>query len=242
MRPVYSWPEAMAHLDGQSWLTDRTPGRRVGWQTVEVSSSDTTVVRPERPAVPPIVSMMLPVLAMLTVMWVEELIDVPLDGRLNRFGIRARRIDGLDGILFSPFLHAGFAHLIANTLPFLVLGGVIAIGGSTRFLQVTVVVGLIGGAGTWLTGPSNSVTIGASGLVFGYLMYLLSRGIFARRLSYVLGSLVVFVFYGSILWGLIPSPGISWQGHLFGALGGVAAAALLHRRADQVVSSSSAAI
>jgi len=165
---------------------------------------------------------------MVAIMWIAEIVDVPLDGRLDRYGIRPRRLDGLDGIVFSPFLHAGFGHLVANTVPFVVLGGVICLGSKRRFLQVTVIVGLIGGAGTWLTGESNSIHIGASGLVFGYVLYLVSRGIFARKVTYLLGGVLVLSVYGGVLWGLLPAPGISWQGHLFGAVGGVAAASLLH--------------
>lgn len=161
-------------------------------------------------------------------MWGEEVVDTFMDGRLDRFGIRPRQVDGLDGIVLSPFLHSGFTHLIANTIPFLVLGTAIGLGGMRRFLTVTVITALIGGLGTWLIGPENTVHIGASGLVFGYLSYLVSRGLFARKLTYLLGGIVVLAVYGGALWGLLPSPGISWQGHLFGAVGGVVAASVLH--------------
>lgn len=170
----------------------------------------------------------LPVAVMVAVMWATEIVDLPLDGRLDRFGIRPRRFDGLDGIVFSPFLHGGFGHLIANTLPFLLLGVAIAIGSARRFLVVTAIVAVVGGLGTWLTGPANSVHIGASGLVFGFVTYLVSRGIFARNLAYLAGGLVVLMVYGGVLWGLLPRPGISWQGHLFGAVGGIVAARLVH--------------
>jgi len=170
---------------------------------------------------------------MLAVMWVTEIVDVPLDGRLDRFGIRPRRVDGLDGVVLAPFLHGGFGHLIANTFPFLFLGGIIAGGTMARFVRVTLIVGLIGGFGTWLTGPSRSIHIGASGLLFGYLTYLISRGFFARKLTYIAGGILVFLLYGGILWGLLPSPGVSWQGHLFGAAGGVAAAWFLHGQPDE---------
>jgi len=182
----------------------------------------------ERPRAAELFTPVLPVLAMLAAMWGEEVVDTVADGRLDRFGIRPRQLDGLDGIVLSPFLHGGFGHLIANSLPFLLMGAAICIGSTARFVQVTVIVGLIGGVGTWLTGPAHSVHIGASGLVFGYLTYLISRGIFARKVTYILGGIVTFMFYGGVLWGLLPRPGISWQGHLFGAAGGVAAAWLLH--------------
>lgn len=123
----------------------------------------------ERPRSAELFTPILPVLALLAVMWGEEAVDTALNGRLDRFGIRPRALDGLDGILFAPFLHGGFGHLIANTFPFLLMGGAICLGSVRRFVQVTVIVGLIGGVGTWLTGPEHSVHTGASGLVFGYL-------------------------------------------------------------------------
>jgi membrane associated rhomboid family serine protease len=186
-----------------------------------------------RPRLAEVVTPIMPVLVMLAVMWVTEIVDLPLDGRLDRFGIRPRRIDGLDGVVFAPFLHGGFGHLIANTFPFLLLGGVIASGGAARFVRVTLVVAVVGGLGTWLTGPAHSIHIGASGLVFGYLTYLISRGLFARKLTYIAGGVIVLMFYGGILWGLLPRPGVSWQGHLFGAAGGVAAAWALHGQRDE---------
>jgi membrane associated rhomboid family serine protease len=189
--------------------------------------SPSTATKPELAAT---AQRALPVAVMLAVMWIEEIIDLPLNGRLDRFGIRPRHISGLDGILFSPFLHNGFRHLIANTIPFAVLGLLIAVGGASRFVSVTVIVGLIGGLGTWLTGSYYSVHVGASGLVFGYLTYLVARGFFDRKVGFILGGVAVMLLYGGVLWGLLPSPGVSWQGHLFGAVGGIVAAALLHRK------------
>ena len=175
----------------------------------------------------------LAVLVMLAVMWIVEIVDVPLDGRTDGYGIRPREIGGLDGVVFAPFLHAGFGHLIANTVPFAVLGGVIALGSSKHFAQVTIITGLVAGLGTWLTGRSHSIHLGASSLVFGYLLYLMSRGIFARRPTWILGGVLVAAVYGGILWGVLPTqPGISWQGHLFGAIGGVCAASSIHERRD----------
>jgi membrane associated rhomboid family serine protease len=179
-----------------------------------------------------LVSPALAVVVMLAVMWIVEIVDVPLDGKTDGYGIRPREVGGLDGVVFAPFLHAGFGHLIANTVPFAILGGVIALGSSKHFAQVTIITGLIAGLGTWLTGQSHSIHLGASGLVFGYLLYLMSRGIFARRLSWIIGGVVVAVAYGGILWGVLPTPGISWQGHLFGAIGGVCAASSIHERRD----------
>lgn len=171
---------------------------------------------------------LMPVGVMLAAMWVLEIVDTVVNHRLDRYGIRPRRLDGLDGIAWAPFLHGGFGHLIANTIPFALLGAAIALGALKRFVLVTLIVAAVSGVGTWLTGPANTVHIGASGLVFGYLTYLLARGLFARNVLYILGGVVVFMVYGGVLWGLLPRPGISWQGHLFGAVGGVVAAYVLH--------------
>lgn len=164
----------------------------------------------------------------VAVMWVVEIIDLIPGTNLDRWGIRPRELVGLVGIVTAPFLHNGFAHLISNTIPFLILGGIIAASGVAQFFRVTVIVGLTAGLGTWLLGQSGSYHIGASGLVFGYLTYLLARGLFERKLVYLAVGLLVLFLYGSVLWGLVPRPGISWQSHLFGALGGVLAARVLH--------------
>jgi membrane associated rhomboid family serine protease len=185
-------------------------------------------VRATEQTEPTFVATLAPVGVMLAVMWALEIVDTVAGGRLDRFGIEPREASGLDGVAWAPFLHGGFGHLIANSVPFALLGAAIAIGALKRFVLVTVIVALISGLGTWLTGPSNSIHIGASGLVFGYLTYLLTRGVFARNVWYLLGGVVVFMVYGGALWGLLPSPGISWQGHLFGAIGGVVAAYALH--------------
>ncbi len=165
---------------------------------------------------------------LVAVMWVVEIIDLIPGTNLDRWGIRPRELVGLVGVVTAPFLHNGLAHLVSNTIPFLILGGIIAASGVAQFLRVTVIVGLTAGLGTWLVGQADSYHIGASGLVFGYLTYLLARGLFERRLTYLAVGLVVLFLYGSVLWGLVPRPGISWPGHLFGALGGVLAARVLH--------------
>jgi membrane associated rhomboid family serine protease len=182
----------------------------------------------------PAVRGMLFVAAMAALMWVVEVVDQVAGGRLDRAGIEPRDVDGLDGIVFAPFLHGGFDHLIGNTIPFLLLGFAIALGGVARVATVTVVVALVGGLGTWLVAPANTVHIGASGIVFGYAAYLVARGVFSRSIAQIaLGVVVVAVWGTTLLQGLVPEDGISWQGHLFGAVGGVIAARLLHRRAQR---------
>jgi membrane associated rhomboid family serine protease len=160
-----------------------------------------------------------------------EAVDV-VAGDLDSAGIRPRDADGLPGIVVSPFLHGGFGHLLANTVPFLILGVAIAIGGLIRVAAVSAIVALIGGVGTWLTAPEGTVHIGASGLVFGFATYLVARGAYSRRPLHLLGGLLVLAVYGTtLLFGLVPTPGVSWQGHLFGAIGGVVAARALHKPA-----------
>jgi membrane associated rhomboid family serine protease len=181
---------------------------------------------------PPVVNGFIFVAAMAAVMWVVEIADQVLDGRLDANGIEPRDVEGLDGIVFAPFLHGGFDHLIGNTIPFLLLGLAIAIGGLARVATVTAIVAVVGGFGTWLIAPANTVHIGASGIVFGYASYLVARGLYSRSLAQIVLGVVVLAVWGTtLLQGLVPEDGISWQGHLFGAVGGILAARVLHRRA-----------
>ncbi len=169
-------------------------------------------------------------------MWVSEGLDAAVfRGRLDGLGIHPRSTEGLLGVLLAPFLHGGFGHLMANTIPLLVLGFFIMLRRKRDLLYVSAISGVVGGLGTWLIGASNSVHIGASILVFGYLGYLLSLGIFERRFWTIAGSAAVFFLYGGFLWGVLPGdPGISWEGHAFGLLGGILAARILAKRAPAV--------
>jgi membrane associated rhomboid family serine protease len=169
--------------------------------------------------------------AMAGLMWVVEVVDQIAGGDLEQYGIEPHDPDGLIGIVTAPFLHAGFGHLVANTVPFLVLGAAIALSGLGRVVATTVIVAVVAGLGTWLVAPSGSDHIGASGVVFGYATYLIARGVFSRRLVHLAVGLIVLAVYGStLLFALVPTDGISWQGHLFGGIGGVLAARLLDRR------------
>lgn len=165
----------------------------------------------------------------IALMWSLELIDIFLfRGSLDRYGIRPRSFSGLWGILFAPWLHGGLGHLIANTIPFVILGWFVMLRETSDFWIVTAITMLVGGLGVWLVGSPYSVHIGASTLIFGYLGYLLLRGYFERSFSSIVVALVVGFLYGGILWGVLPArPGISWQGHLFGFIGGAIAARLL---------------
>ena len=170
--------------------------------------------------------------AMAVLMWVLEIIDQVGGGNLDQYGIKPHEADGLfPGIVSAPFLHAGFGHLEGNTVPFLLLGGAIALSGLRRVVLATVTIALVGGLGVWIFASSGTDHIGASGLVFGYAAYLIGRGFFSRSLlHFAVGVLVIGVYGTTLLFGLAPRDGISWQGHLFGAVGGVMAAWLLDAR------------
>lgn len=171
------------------------------------------------------------VLGMVALMWVLEVVDSLTGHPLDAFGIRSRDADGLAGVVIAPFLHFGFGHLVANTVPLVVMGLVIALGGALRVLAVTVITALTSGIGIWLIGPGSSITAGASGVVFGYATYLVARGVVARSVLHLaVGAAVVAILGAGLLAGLLPQAGVSWQGHLFGAAGGVLAARLLHAR------------
>ncbi|MEY2978340.1 MAG: rhomboid family intramembrane serine protease [Prochlorotrichaceae cyanobacterium] len=166
------------------------------------------------------------------IMWGLEIIDVVfLRNHLNQLGIHPRRLSGLLGIPLAPFLHGGFRHLIANTVPLVTLGWLVMLRRTEDFWWVSIISVVVGGLGVWLIGGTGTVHIGASGLVFGYLGFLLLRGYFERSASSILFSIMIFCLYGGLVWGILPwqQRGISWEAHLFGFLGGVLAARLLAR-------------
>lgn len=173
------------------------------------------------------------VIGLLGVMWLLEIVDYAISGggALDRYGIVAYSPDHLSGILFAPFLHAGFGHLMANSVPLLILGSLAAIRGVGKFVTASFLITMVSGIGVWLTSPPNTLTLGASGLVFGYFGYVVARGLFDRRPLDIVLSVIVVLLYSSLLLGVLPvQPGVSWQGHLFGLIGGVLAAWLLRRR------------
>jgi membrane associated rhomboid family serine protease len=168
--------------------------------------------------------------AIVVLMWGIEVVNSLDSNHLDGDGIHARDVGRLWGIFTAPFLHVSFAHLIANTVPFVFMGVIIALRGAARLAMITLIVIVIGGLGTWLIAPANSVTIGASGVVFGYAAYLLTRGVFERSaLELLIGLVVGVVWGGALLTSLVPHYGVSWQGHASGAVGGVVAAWLLAR-------------
>lgn len=161
----------------------------------------------------------------VALLWLVEIVDALTTTSLDRHGIRPRSDEGLWGIVFAPLLHGGWTHLEGNSGPLLVLGFLVAVVSTARWVAVVAWSWLVSGVGVWLVAPPHSLTLGASGLVFGLLAYLLVAGFLERRPVRILVSVAVFLVYGSILLGVLPGqPGISWQGHLFGAVGGVVAA------------------
>lgn len=171
------------------------------------------------------------ILLFVGLLYAVELLDTILANRLDGAGVRPRDAEGLDGIVFAPLLHAGWAHLAANTVPLFVFGFLILLEGVARWAVVTAVVWVVGGLGVWLTAGENTLHLGASVLAFGWLTYLLVRGFFSGSAGQVMVGLVLLFLYGGVLWGVLPGqPGVSWQGHLFGAAGGVCAAWWLGRR------------
>ncbi|WP_406467175.1 rhomboid family intramembrane serine protease [Streptomyces sp. NBC_01594] len=162
-------------------------------------------------------------LGWIALLWVLESIDMATGQALDTYGITPREPGELLDIVPAAFLHSGWEHVASNTLPLLILGFIAALGGIRRFAAVVLTVIVASGLGVWLTAPPHTVTLGASGVVFGLFGYL------RRPLDIVVG-VVIAVVYGSLLWGVLPTDsGISWQGHLFGLIGGVGAAFAFRR-------------
>jgi len=169
--------------------------------------------------------------AFIPLLFLIELIDQGTGHHLDSgAGIAVRHASGLDGILFAPFLHASWAHLYSNSVPLLLTGTFVLASGTRRFLQVTALVVVTSGLSVWLFGPSNSVTIGASGVIFGYLGFLLMRGVVERTWWAIAVAALVGLLYGVVLAGVVPGdPHISWQDHLGGLLGGVVGAVVFRQ-------------
>lgn len=159
------------------------------------------------------------------VFWVTFVVNTMLGGALTPFGIIPRTTDGLRGVLFAPFLHGNLQHLIANTIPFLALGWMVMWRDARHFVPVTLFAMLGAGLMAWTLGAPSSVHIGASGVVFGYLGFLLLAGVYTRSFWSIVLSLVTAGLWGGLVLGIAPGQaGISWQSHLGGFIGGVLAA------------------
>jgi membrane associated rhomboid family serine protease len=178
------------------------------------------------------------VAAFAVILVVVQAVNALTDDSLVRHGIEPRSVDGLLGVLTGPFIHATWTHLWSNLVPLVVLGFLVMVGGARQFVAVTVLVWLISGLGVWLVAPAHTDTVGASGVVFGWLAYLVARGVFTRTWQHILLGVVLLAVWGSLFWTGIVQVAVrdlsgvvtvSWQGHLFGAIGGVLAAFLVAR-------------
>ena len=161
----------------------------------------------------------------IALLWVVQAVNWITGWSLNpAFGLIPRHVEGLDGVALMPLLHGSQAHLMANTPPLAVMGALVALTATRALIAVNGVIVLGGGLAVWLLG-SPAIHIGASGLIFGWFGFLVARGLLDRSAITVLCAAGVGVFYGAMLWGVLPGrAGVSWEAHLFGFLaGGVAA-------------------
>lgn len=164
----------------------------------------------------------------LGALWLLEAFDVASGGSLNDVGIAPREVGSLPEIFVAPALHHGWAHLIGNTIPLAGLGVLVLLSGVPRWFNVTMISVIASGLAVWLFSPDNSLTVGASGVVFGYLAYLVARGFFNRNPVHLIVGIGLFFVAGGMFLGVLPgADGVSWQGHLGGALGGLLAAKVL---------------
>ncbi len=168
----------------------------------------------------------------VALLWGLEIFDSAASGHpLDAYGVRPRSEDGLVGVVVAPLLHFGFDHLLGNTVPVLLLGFLTLATGIARGLLATAMIWVVGGLGVWLFAETGSIHAGASVLVFGWIVFLVVRGLFNRRPTEILMGVAVFLLYSGVLLGVLPGqPGVSWQGHLFGAVGGLVAARVLRTR------------
>ncbi|MGK8360815.1 rhomboid family intramembrane serine protease [Corynebacterium amycolatum] len=162
-----------------------------------------------------------------TVFLVNEFI---FGGALNNFGVRPRETSTLWGILTAPLLHADYGHIMANSLPGALFAGLIAMSSKRLFWQVTLLITVVGGGLTWLVGGVNTVHIGASGLIYGWLAFLVVRGFVNRRVTQIILGVILASMYSGLIWGVLPTQmAVSWQMHLFGGLAGIWAAVMFKR-------------
>lgn len=168
------------------------------------------------------------VIAFIGALWIIEIVNLLTGHRLNdAFGLVPRRAEGLIGVPAMPLLHGSLTHVAANTLPVLLLGGLLALTARRRVWLINTVIVALGGLAVWLLGRP-AIHIGASGLIFGWFGFLVARGFYDRSFVTAIIGLGVGVVYGGLALGILPrQPGVSWEAHLFGLSAGVAAAALI---------------
>jgi membrane associated rhomboid family serine protease len=173
---------------------------------------------------------------LVVVLWAIQIANAADNYGLDRtFGLRPRHWAGLWGVVGMPFLHAGYHHLWSNTIPLLGVGWVLLLSGLRNWFAVTGIVVIGGGVLTWLVAPGDELIVGASGMIFGWMGYLLARAFFSRQLKWILVAVLVLMFFGTLLLGLLPSlnSDVSWQAHICGFAAGIGAGALLHPRGGE---------
>jgi len=163
------------------------------------------------------------------VLAVVHAVNAVLAYSLTSFGIVPRSIQGLAGIVAAPFLHGSWGHLLVNSVSLVLLGAFTMVRRRSDFWTVGAIGAFVSGLGTWLIGASGSVHVGASGVIFAYLGFLMARGWVERSAGAILLSVLVTWLFGGMVWGVLPTvgAGISWEAHLFGFLGGILAARAL---------------
>jgi membrane associated rhomboid family serine protease len=171
----------------------------------------------------------------LAVIWVLQVVNWADGYRLDsEFGILPEHVSRLGEIFSAPFLHFSWQHIEGNSVPLFVLGVLAAYRSIPRFLLLTLIVAVTSGMAVWLFQSSNELTVGASGLIFGYFGYVLLRGFIDRNLVDIGVGLVAGALYWTILQVAIPgTPGVSWIGHVGGLVGGILAAWVLRTPAAQ---------
>ena len=170
-----------------------------------------------------------PVLILVTLIWTVEIVNFLSGHSLTTFGVQPRSSNGLIGIFLSPFIHAGFWHTVSNTVPLFILGGLTLAADKARFWMTTAAIILLSGTLVWLF-ARNSYHVGASGLVFGYFGALITRAILERNIKSIILAMITITLYGGLLWGILPLRSyISFEGHFFGLLAGIAYIWIIHR-------------
>lgn len=154
-----------------------------------------------------------------------QVINMLTGQSLGAFGIEPRDLTGLGGIIFSPFIHGSFQHLFSNIFAFVIMGGLIIWQSVEQFFKISIFIMFTSGLLVWGFGPEQVLIVGASGVIFGYFGYLLSRAFINKDPTSILIAVLVGLSYGSIIFGILPgAPGVSWQSHLAGLICGIFAA------------------
>lgn len=174
---------------------------------------------------------------LVALMWAVKIVEISLDADLNRYGLVPHTAHGLLGILTLPFLHGGWDHLMANSVPIIVLGTALYYFYPTLSNRVMLLSYFASGLLTWCLGNSNTTHVGASALIYSLNLFLIISGFIRGNRQLIVISLIMVFLYGSFIWGMIPSLArpqhISWEGHLGGAIVGTVLAILMRKEGPQ---------